>query len=182
MVALLEEGKIYIMMKEWLRSMCWRIVGGEPPAGTNNIPRVEIKDPAYQGKGSKGSKKVDLVSFKEGFFLLTEIKAQYSSQDVEKLEEITQRRELRGAFLTALKERRIMPPGAHPDKYYLDGTDYLIKSLAFSYPRKAPYGDYIFFIASSDSISVEFGPKVSAAVRDLFSRPVRCSRSVSCKL
>jgi hypothetical protein len=167
--ALLKEEEIYIAMKEWLKGMCWQIIGGEPPAGTNVIPRIEIKDPSYRGRGSKGSKKVDLVSFKGGYFLLTEIKNRFSPHDVKKLEEITQKEELRKAFLIALKEKRVFPRGALSDEHYINTTDYMIKSLAFSYPQIAPYDNFIFFLVSP-SISIKFGPEVPTSVRNLFLR------------
>ncbi|MEM2128460.1 MAG: hypothetical protein QXN86_02230 [Candidatus Methanomethylicaceae archaeon] len=165
---MIKEGEIYIAMKGWLMARGWSIVGGEPPSGTNTIPRIEIKDPTYTGRGSKGSRKIDLVSFKEGYFLFTEMKPRYNFRDAEKLQEIVGKKELRKAFLEAMKEKKAMPPKALRDECYVEESRYLIKSLAFNRPSKDPDGDFVFFIVLPSAISAKFGPHITGDVRLLF--------------
>jgi hypothetical protein len=79
---MIEENFIYQILKKYLREQNWIILGGEPPAGTNHIPVIEVRDPLNFKKGSKGSKKIDLVAFKSSFFLLLELKPSYSYYDI----------------------------------------------------------------------------------------------------
>lgn len=165
---MLSEGEIYVVIKEWLKIQGWSIIGGEPPGGTNVIPRIEIKDPQYTGRGSKGSKKIDLVGFKKGYFLLTEIKPRRSSSDAIKLREIVSRKELRAAFIRALVEKRALPSSALETEKYAESSEFLSKSQAFSGPIVPPPDDFIFFIVSGSSVKPRFGPSVSDDIRSLF--------------
>ena len=62
-------------MKEYLLKLsgicCWK-----PPHGTDHIV-FEMHDSDYVGKGSKGSKKIDLLAYKKHYFLLIELKGKY---------------------------------------------------------------------------------------------------------
>lgn len=165
---MLTEGKIYIVIKEWLGIHGWSIVGGEPPGGTNVIPRIEIKDPHYTGRGSKGSRKIDLVGFKKGYFLLTEIKPRQSFSDAKKLREIVSRTELRFSFIRALTEKKALPTTALKTENYIENSKYLVKSQAFSVPIISPSDDFIFFIVSGSNVIPRFGPAISGDVRSLF--------------
>ncbi len=79
---MIEENLIYQILKKYLREQNWIILGGEPPGGTIHIPIIEVRDPLNFKKGSKGSKKIDLVAFKSSFFLLLELKPSYSYYDI----------------------------------------------------------------------------------------------------
>src|SRR3989344_1915664 len=82
---MVSETQIYLTLKKYLPEKGWILVGGEPPDGTNSMPRIELKDDTHLVKGSKGSKKIDLLFFKEGYFLLLELKEMYNFSDVKKL-------------------------------------------------------------------------------------------------
>lgn len=165
---MLDEGKIYVVIKEWLKAQGWSIVGGEPPGGTNAVPRIEIKAPHYAGRGSKGSKKIDMIGFKKGYFLLIEIKPRQSSSDAKKLREVVSRKELRIAFIRALLEKRVLPSAALEIESYVESSKYLVKSQAFSVPLISPADDFIFFIVSSSGVICRFGSSISDYVRSLF--------------
>lgn len=98
-----DESLVYYRAKEFLITLGWLPIAGEPAGGSDHLPRIEIRDPAHTGKGSKGAYKIDLISVKESKLLLTELKVSFSESDVRKLNEITsaRREHLRGA----LKER-----------------------------------------------------------------------------
>jgi hypothetical protein len=166
---MLDEGLLYVRVKEWLQQQDWLVVGGEPPGGTDTIPRIEIKDPGKSEKGSRGSKKVDLIGFKGGYFLLVEIKPRYSLSDSEKLEEIVAKRELRVAFVTALSEKRALPAEALATDNYTAGSKYLLKAQAFNMSIKSPEYDFIFLIVSNSEVKPRFGPLIGQDVRTLFS-------------
>ena len=70
-------------MKEYLSKLEWTIVAGDPPHGTDHIPVFEMHDSDYVGKGSKGSKKIDLLAYKKKYFLLIELKGKYADDQTE---------------------------------------------------------------------------------------------------
>jgi hypothetical protein len=79
------EGEVYVAVSRYLRESGWIIIGGQPPAGTDHLPVIEIKDPAHLGKGSKGSFKPDLVAWDGAVLLLVELKPKFSMSDRTKL-------------------------------------------------------------------------------------------------
>src|SRR5438093_2911696 len=97
-----EEDVVYQKLKKYLQKQDWIILGGEPPGGSNHIPIIEVRDSLNLEKGSKGSKKIDLVAFKSSFFLLLELKRSYSYSDISKLNAMIKHPSGREAFLNAL--------------------------------------------------------------------------------
>lgn len=85
----INETHVYFQTKDLLKKMGWVIIAGEPAGGSDEIPRVEIRDINNMGKGSKGSYKIDLISMKNNLLLLTEVKVRFSLKDVEKLNNIS---------------------------------------------------------------------------------------------
>src|SRR6266496_6729349 len=83
-----EENVVYQKLKKYLQEQNWIILGGEPPGGTNHILVIEVRDSLNFEKGSKGSKKIDLVAYTSPFFLLLELKNSYSYSDIHKLNEL----------------------------------------------------------------------------------------------
>jgi len=165
---MLSEGQIYVRLKNWLPQRVWNVLGGEAPDGTNIIPRIEIKDPSYIGKGSKGSKKIDLIAYKQGYFLLTEIKQSYSYYDTKKLKDIVEDRVRRAALIRAMKEKRVFPAEALPEETYIAGSKYLVKAQAFCGVRKLPPADFVFFLVSPSSIVPILSSSLSQTLRSLF--------------
>jgi hypothetical protein len=81
----MNEGQVYLSASRYLRESGWIIIGGQPPAGTDHLPVIEIKDPDHLGKGSKGSFKPDLVAWDGAILLLVELKPKFSTSDRSKL-------------------------------------------------------------------------------------------------
>ena len=165
----MQEDEVYLLVKDWLQDRGWKILGGEPPNGTNVIPRLYIKDANYQGKGSKGSKKIDIVTYKNGYFLLIEVKPTRSRSDEKKLNEIVSEKKWREAFINALKERRSFPEGALAEETYVEQKTYLVKTLAYDIRREEPLDDFIhIFVNPLGEISISFGYQISQEIRALF--------------
>lgn len=97
------EGKIYYFLKHFLLNKGWTLLAGEPPDGSNNVCRIEIRNKNRVGIGSKGSYKIDLIFLRKDTLFLIELKPQYNQGDINKLIEITTQR-LNDLF-DALKER-----------------------------------------------------------------------------
>ncbi|MDB2261819.1 hypothetical protein PM035_12875 [Halorubrum ezzemoulense] len=105
MAGLLSESEIYVYSKRFLRNHGWKLVGGEPPGGSDGLPRVEAKHPDKDEKGSRGSKKVDILAYKGGKLLLLELKSRYDEGDVVKLDELVGELRWRRALHDACLER-----------------------------------------------------------------------------
>lgn len=83
----MNETEVYIATKTVLRQMGLKLIGGQPPNGTDSFPVIEIADPSVLSKGSKGSFKPDLVAFcpNRQKIVIVECKPEFSLNDVEKL-------------------------------------------------------------------------------------------------
>ena len=164
------ENEVYQLLKHHIEKLGWNVLGGEPPGGTNHIPVIELKDPENREKGSKGSKKIDLIGFKNGFFLLLELKEQYSKTDVEKLNEIVESKKWREAFLNALEDKKIITKNKLQisKSQYIDSKDFLIKSLGFTNSDKFGPDDFITFHVSKDKICIHFGKNIDEKIKKLF--------------
>ncbi|WP_224333680.1 hypothetical protein [Haloprofundus halobius] len=99
---------MYMYAKWFLNRSGWTLVGGEPPGGTDALPRIEAKHPDSSEKGSRGSKKVDLIAHRDGQLLLLELKPTFDRSDVVKLDELVGDRRWRLAFLDACVERNAL--------------------------------------------------------------------------
>jgi len=167
---LVDENRVYQLSKEYLLERNWLILGGEPPGGTDHLPVIEIKDPTYLGKGSKGSKKIDLIGFKNEFFLLLELKEQFSKTDIEKLNEIVESKKWRKAFINALEDKKIIAKNKLEisTSQYIDSRDFLIKSLGFNDSDKVGPDDFITFHVSNNKINPSFGKSIDEKIKKLF--------------
>ena len=137
------ESFVYFSSKEILKGLGWTLVAGEPAGGSDNLPRIEIRDPKMSHKGSKGAYKIDVISIKNHTLLLTEVKVGFDVSDVDKLNEIcSERREhLKNALLERL--------GLNIDNYKI------VKSLALKNVRadQIPL-DFVCFVVGDPSITI----------------------------
>ena len=166
---MVSETEIYLKLKKELPKKGWILIGGEPPDGTNSMPRIELKDYSNISKGSKGSKKIDLVFFKGGFFLLLELKEEYDYSDVKKLNEIVQDEKWRKAFITALKEKKALELKniSIDQQNYIHSNNLLIKAIAYS-EGTAKHDDFVTFIVDKFGINLYFGSGISENIKQLF--------------
>lgn len=84
----MREDEIYILTKEWFKTKKYKIVAGQPPNGSDNIPVIEIKALHSLDKGSKGSFKPDLVVLNSKNLIIVECKPLYNKEDEKKLEQV----------------------------------------------------------------------------------------------
>lgn len=152
---LLTEGEIYFYLKKYLTLHGWEIIGGEPPDGSDDIRRIEIRNKDHKGIGSTGSLKIDLMCFKGGIVLLIEIKPKYSLSDIEKLNLILNNR-LEDLF-SALRER------CNIEKTDIKAT---IKCIANSSMenKKAPSDFVAFVVDTSNKVRIEKGKDIPCIV------------------
>jgi hypothetical protein len=77
----LNETQVYISVKNYLLEKGWHVIGGQPPSGTDHLPVIEIRDPTYKGKGSKGSYKPDLIAWHNSKLVIIELKPSFNQPD-----------------------------------------------------------------------------------------------------
>ena len=70
----MREDEVYIYTKEWLKFNNFKIIAGQPPKGSDNIPVVEIKSLNNLDKGSKDSFKPDLIAVNSINLFLNKLK------------------------------------------------------------------------------------------------------------
>ena len=165
---MLNENQIYQKFKTYLREHNWDILGGEPPGGTDNdVPVIELKDPNNTRGGSTGSKKIDLICFKEEHFLLLELKKIFAKSDITKLNDICGSEIWRKELLHALKEKHL-PLADLQEENYTDDDELLIKALSFNDTGKRGPEDFITFLVSNNNIQAYFGANITENIRNLF--------------
>ncbi len=166
----MSEDAVYQKLKEYLKQQNWIILGGEPPGGTNHIPVIEVRNSLNLDKGSKGSKKIDLVAFKSSFFLLLELKYSYSYSDVSKLNELIKYPSGREAFLNSLLAKGLLKSNNIRIDYqqYIMSSHYLIKSVGYNASNKLAPEDFITFLVYETFVKPSFGREISDQVKTLF--------------
>lgn len=81
----MREDEVYFYTKEWFKFKGFKVIAGQPPKGSDNIPVLEIKNGNYLDKGSKGSFKPDLVSINPKNIVIVECKPKFDNNDKDKL-------------------------------------------------------------------------------------------------
>ena len=84
---IIDENIVYFFCKNILKKTGIYVFAGEPPGGSDELHRVELKHPNNKNKGSKGSRKFDLIAYHMSTFLLIELKdsSKKHSNDIKKL-------------------------------------------------------------------------------------------------
>ena len=79
------ESEIYLEAKNYLKLQEWKILGGQPPKGSDHLPVIEIKMEVGRKRGSESAFKPDLICIKNSRILIVELKPRYDLGDHEKL-------------------------------------------------------------------------------------------------
>lgn len=147
----LSESEIYVYSKRFLRNSAWTLIGGEPPGGSDGLPRVEAKHPEVDVKGSEGSKKVDIIAYRNGHVLLLELKSTFDRGDVVKLDELVGERRWRRSLLEACEERNALSRAGIADQTLpqriLSG-EALVKGIGIGRRHRTPE-EYVLIVARS---------------------------------
>jgi hypothetical protein len=101
------ETQVFISIKDFLFQNDWRLLGGQPPSGTDHLPVIEIRDPLFTGKGSKGSFKPDLIAWKGYVLMILELKPSFSQSDRRKINLVLQSPDRINSLWESLIERNI---------------------------------------------------------------------------
>ena len=125
----MNEEEVYLGTKNWIKKNGLIPIAGQPPKGSDSIPKIEIKDSFYEGKGSKGSFTPDLLCISKSYFLIIECKPKHSEQDKEKLIEIINSSCRRKDLYEDLLERKIFQK-RNVMEYYLS-VDQFNKKLRY---------------------------------------------------
>ena len=104
----MREDEIYFYTKELLKLKNFKIIAGQPPNGSDNIPSIEIKESNHFDKGSKGSFKPDLVAIDRNNFLIIECKPKYDFNDKKKLESVLFDNKRKKNFYKEILQRKLI--------------------------------------------------------------------------
>jgi len=158
----LSESEIYVYSKRFLRERGWKLIGGEPPGGSNGLPRVEVKHPEKVVKGSEGSKKVDIIAYREGYLLLLELKSTFDGDDVEKLDELVGEQRWRRSLLEACIERKAFEraniSNSTLSERVLSG-EALVKGIGLGEYHRVPDEYVLLVLHSASDIDVIVAPE-----------------------
>jgi len=157
---MLSESEIYVYSKRHLRECGWTLVGGEPPGGSDGLPRVEAKHPEVTVKGSEGSKKVDIIAYRDGHLLLLELKSRFDRDDVEKLDELVSERRWRRSLVDACQERNALDRAGIEDsslpKRILSG-EALVRGVGLGQHHEVPPAYVLLVFRSATDVDTETG-------------------------
>jgi hypothetical protein len=102
------ETRLYIKLKKYLVKNDWKVIGGQPPSGSDHLPVIEIKLNRTGGKGSGDAYKPDMVATKDKVLYIFEIKPKYSRLDCEKLLEVYSSDSRREALWKEIEQRGLV--------------------------------------------------------------------------
>ncbi len=145
------EDIIYYYCKKILKKSDIYIFAGEPPGGSDELHRVELKYPGNSKKGSKGSKKIDLIGYHHDSFLLIELKDSYKKlkSDILKLNEILEDNFWIEALWNSLNERNLLGNGKIPNftkEYFYQNKNTLFQKCLGAYPSSyIPPENFLYF-------------------------------------
>tara|TARA_B100000989_G_scaffold80748_1_gene57568 strand:+ start:2281 stop:2790 length:510 start_codon:yes stop_codon:yes gene_type:complete len=125
----MNESEVYILAKKWFNSNHFKVVAGQPPNGTDNIPVIEIKNNLIANKGSKDSFKPDLVAINSNNIVIIECKPLYSLDDKNKLMEIVFDQQRKRNFYNEIMQRGIFKKYGYEECF--DKFDKFSKSLRY---------------------------------------------------
>jgi hypothetical protein len=103
----LNETRVFIAVRNFLNQNGFAVIGGQPPSGTDHLPVIEIRDPLYFGKGSKGSYKPDLIAWHNSNLFIIELKPSFSLIDRNKVNEVLNSRERISSLWETLIQRNV---------------------------------------------------------------------------
>jgi len=106
-MSVLTETQVFIAVRDFLNQHGFAVIGGQPPSGTDHLPVIEIKDPLYLGRGSKGSYKPDLIAWHKSNLFIIELKPSFNQQDRNKINKVLNSRERIGSLWESLVQRNI---------------------------------------------------------------------------
>lgn len=157
---MLSEPEIYVYAKLFLNRCGWTLVGGEPPGGTDALPRIEAKDPDLNKKGSRGSKKVDLIAYRDGYILLLELKPTFDRSDVVKLDELVGKQKWRQSFWEACIERNALRRANIPVDSMKPGIlsgDRLVKGIGLGKCHDVPDEYALVVVKGEQEVTTHIG-------------------------
>ena len=103
----INETTVFIAVKNFLLKNDWLVIGGQPPSGTDPLPVIEIRDPMYRGKGSKGSYKPDLIAWHKSTLFVIELKPLFNQPDRDKVNQVLNSPERIRSLWESLIQRNI---------------------------------------------------------------------------
>jgi len=120
-----DENIVYYYCKKLLKKSGIYVFAGEPPGGSDELHRVELKHPNQKFKGSKGSRKFDLIAYHMSSFLLIELKdsSKKHQGDIIKLNDTIKDKLWIKELWNNMNDRRLFGKGPIPNCSLEDFTE-----------------------------------------------------------
>ncbi len=155
----LDEGGVYYWTKTILRQVGVNVFGGDPPGGTNDLHRVELRIDRGLSKGSKGSRQFDLLAYHLGRTLLIELKDDTSKfdEDIARLEETVSSALWAGALWDSLQERALFErtlPAIEREDLVARRRDLLVRCLGAPPSTFEPPPNFLLFEVAEERLGV----------------------------
>lgn len=116
----MREDEIYLLTKDWFVRRNHKVLGGQPPKGTDRHPVIEIKSNEHAEKGSRTSFKPDLVIATPDTLLLVECKPKFDGDDVDKLLKVSNSAPRRQSLVNEIRQRRSLERHNHSLAHFSD--------------------------------------------------------------
>lgn len=160
----LREDEVYVGAKALLHRLGWTVIAGQPPAGCDHLPVVEVKAPKRDALGSLGAYKPDLVAVRETWLLLVECKPLHDDADAAKLRAVIHSGERRATLLSELHQRRLLGK-----RGFSESTSFsLLGALAHSGPVRLQVDLVVLSVLDVSGNGTAHVPADPAAARSLF--------------
>jgi hypothetical protein len=146
----LDEDDVYYWTKTLLRRAGVNVFGGEPPGGTNDLHRIELKPSRGVRKGSEGSRKFDLMAHHLSRFLLVELKdnARKLEPDIRKLNDTVASEIWTGRLWDSLSERGLLGktvPGIGRQEFVYRRNELLVRCVGAPPSDFPPPSGFLLF-------------------------------------
>ena len=159
----INENIIYYYCKKILLKSGIYVFAGEPPGGSDELHRVELKMPKSNLQGSYGSRKFDLIAYHQSVFLLIELKdsEKKHNEDILKLNDTIDNELWIRSFWNNMNERNLFGNGKIPNY----SEDYLVENKLNKFQKclggpisdYKPPEDYIYFEIKEEFLNCKKG-------------------------
>lgn len=160
----LREDEVYVGAKALLGRLRWTVIAGQPPAGCDHLPVVEVKAPTRAALGSLGAFKPDLIAVRDECLLLVECKPAHDEGDAVKLRAVIGSDDRRATLFSEIHQRRLLAKRGFSESTVFT----LLGALAHSGPVQPQHDLVVLSVLDVDGAGTAYVPAEYTRMRRLF--------------